>query len=323
MGKDVILVIGANGQVGKALLPQLIEIYGDRSVIAADITANIWEWPCRYITMDATDPKKLYDVIHKYDVTQIYHLAAILSANGERNPFQTWDVNIRTTLNVLDIAKTSKVAKVFIPSSIAVFGPSATKKNTSQFSYLDPSTVYGISKVATENWIYYYNLKHQLDIRSIRYPGIIGSQSIPNGGTTDYAVQMFYQAVAYEVFTCYLKPNTILPMIYIDDAIRATIELMNSPKAALTIRSSYNLAGVSFDPSALAASIRQFIPSLKVYFEPDFRQKIAESWPDSIDDLYAQTDWKWKPLFDLSAITSTMIAEVGTIIEKKGGPIKN
>ncbi|QNL52012.1 NAD-dependent epimerase/dehydratase family protein [Olivibacter sp. SDN3] len=323
MGKDVILVVGANGQVGKALLPQLIEIYGDRSVIAVDITSNIWSWTCRFFSLDATDPKKLYDIIHKYGVTQIYHLAAILSANGERNPSQTWDVNIRTMLNVLEIAKTTKASKVFIPSSIAVFGPSAVKENTEQFSYLDPTTVYGISKVATENWIYYYNVKYHLDIRSLRYPGIIGAQSIPNGGTTDYAVEMFYKAITYEVFTCYLKPGTVLPMIYIDDAIRATIELMDAPLGALRIRSSYNLAATSFDPSTLTACIKQYIPNLKVYFEPDFRQKIAESWPDTIDDHYARTDWQWKPLFDLKAIISSMMAEVRKAIEKKGGSIKN
>lgn len=323
MGKEVILVIGANGQVGKALLPKLISMYGIRSVIAVDINTNIWSWACRYYSLDAADPKKLYEVVHKYNVTQIYHLAAILSANGERNPFQTWEVNIRTVLNVLEISKMLKVSKVFIPSSIAVFGAHAPRERAAQFSLLQPSTVYGISKVATENWIYYYITKHRLDIRSIRYPGIIGSQSVPSGGTTDYAVDMFYQALSHEVFTCYLKPDTMLPMIYMDDAIRATIELMEAPIEKLNIKTSYNVAATSFTPAMLASSIKQSLPNFKVYFEPDFRQKIADSWPAFLDDPDARADWNWEPKFDLDAITSHMIVAVGQILVNKGVAIKS
>ncbi|WP_134091585.1 NAD-dependent epimerase/dehydratase family protein [Olivibacter sp. XZL3] len=317
MGKDVVLVIGANGQVGSALIPRLIEIYGNYAVIASDIRPNIDNLSCRFLLLDATDPKRVYEAVNHYNVTIVYHLAAVLSANAERSPVAGWDLNIRTVLNVLEVAKTRRLAKVFIPSSIAVFGPSTAQQEAQQFSYLDPTTVYGISKVATENWIFYYNRKHQLDVRSIRYPGVIGSETIPSGGTTDYAVEMFYKGLANDVYTCYLKADTALPMIYMEDAIRATIELMDAPKKDLNIQSSYNVEGISFTPSELAQAIKSHIPKLKVYYEPDFRQHIAQSWPCAINDQYAAADWNWKPNFDLFNTVKRMIEKVILELEKK------
>ncbi|HWV70327.1 MAG TPA: NAD-dependent epimerase/dehydratase family protein [Pseudosphingobacterium sp.] len=317
MGKDVVLVIGANGQVGTALIPRLIEIYGNHSVIASDIKPDLQGLSCRFLLLDAIDPKKIYEAVSRYNVTIVYHLAAILSANAERSPIPAWDLNMKTVLNVLEVAKTTKLAKLFIPSSIAVFGPSTAQKEAHQFSYLDPTTVYGVSKVAAENWIFYFNKKHQLDIRSIRYPGVVGSETIPNGGTTDYAVEMFYKGLAHDVYTCYLKASTTLPMIYIDDAIRATIELMEAPKKALTILGSYNVAGVSFNPSDLTEAIKSYTPKLKVYYELDFRQYIAESWPYVINDQYAVSDWNWKPNFDLLKIVNSMVEKVTLQLEKK------
>jgi len=317
MGKDVVLVIGANGQVGTALIPRLIEIYGSQAVIASDIRPSAANLSCRFLLLDALDPKKIYETVNRYNVTIVYHLAAVLSANAERNPVSAWDLNIKTTLNVLEVAKTTKLAKLFIPSSIAVFGPTTAQREAHQFSYLDPTTVYGISKIATENWIFYYNSKHRLDIRSIRYPGIIGSETIPSGGTTDYAVELFYKGLAYNVYTCYLKADTTLPMIYMEDAIQATIELMEAPKKALNISTAYNVAGLSFNPAELAQAIKGYIPNLKVYYEPDFRQHIAESWPCIINDHYALSDWNWKPNFDLLQTVKSMIEKVILQLEKK------
>lgn len=317
MGKDVVLVIGANGQVGTALIPRLIEIYGSNSVIASDVRPATGHLSCRFLLLDALDPKKIYEIVNRYNVTIVYHLAAVLSANAERDPIAAWNLNMRTLLNVLEVAKTIRLPKVFIPSSIAVFGPATAQKEASQFSYLDPATVYGVSKVAAENWIFYFNKKHRLDIRSIRYPGIIGSETVPSGGTTDYAVEMFYKGLAHEVYTCYLKASTTLPMIYIDDAMRATIELMEAPKKTLTVSGAYNVAGLSFNPDELMQAIKNYIPKLKVYYEPDFRQHIAESWPYIINDQYAVADWKWQPHFDLLHIVKSMVEKVILQLEKK------
>lgn len=317
MGKDVVLVVGANGQVGTALIPRLIEIYGSNSVIASDVRPAAQHLSCRFLLLDALDPKKIYETVNRYNVTIVYHLAAVLSANAERDPIAAWDLNMRTLLNVLEVAKTIRLPKVFIPSSIAVFGPTTARKEAKQFSYLDPTTVYGVSKVAAENWIFYYNKKNRLDIRSIRYPGIIGGETVPTGGTTDYAVEMFYKGLAHDVYTCYLKANTTLPMIYIDDAIRATIELMEAPRNILTVSNAYNVAGLSFNPVELVQAIKKYIPKLKVYYEPDFRQHIAESWPYIINDQYAVADWKWQPHFDLLNTVKSMVEKVILQLEKK------
>jgi nucleoside-diphosphate-sugar epimerase len=309
MSKDKILVIGANGQIGTALLPKLQEIYGEDQVVASDLqparqTNAVFE------ILDATQPNALQALIKKQGITQIYHLAAVLSAKGEANPLQAWNINMQTLLNVLEAAKDFRLNKVFIPSSIAVFGESAPRKHTPQQAYLDPTTVYGISKVATENWCQYYHRRYQVDVRSLRYPGVIGYQSLPGGGTTDYAVEIYHKAINGENYTCYLQENTRLPMIYIDDALRATTELMEAPEELISVRTSYNLAGISFTPAELYENIKVFFPEFQCDFVPDFRQAIADSWPESIDDSAAQKDWNWKPKFDLTQITSEMIAHL-------------
>lgn len=312
MKREVILVVGANGQIGSALLPMLQNIYGLNNVIAADLsfsgkTEGIYE------KLDAGDPRLLEEIIKKYSVTQIYHLAAILSAKGEADPIWTWNLNMQTLLNVLEAARKFKLDKVFIPSSIAVFGNSAPAYNTPQKVYLDPSTIYGVSKVAAENWIYYYYHRYNMDIRSLRYPGVISYQSVPGGGTTDYAVDMYHKAASDEECTCFLSSNTRLPMIYINDALRAALELMEAAADRVKIRSSYNLAGLSFTPGELYDSIKEHIPGFRCNYAPDFRQSIADSWPRSIDDSSAREDWGWKPEFDLPMITKEMLDRMSVI----------
>ena len=313
---DRILIIGANGQVGTALLPQLQLLYGINNVIATDLhhpqpDAELYE------RLDATKMDDLAAIVLKYKITQIYHLAAILSAKGEADPVWAWNLNMQTMLNVFEVARTCDVKKVFLPSSIAVFGESAQRDNTPQQTYLDPSTIYGVSKVAAENWSAYYHQRFGLDIRSVRYPGVISYQSMPGGGTTDYAVEIFHKALANEDYTCYLRENTRLPMIYIDDALRATIELMEAPAEQITVRSSYNLAGLSFTPVEIYQEIQKYYPDFKCAFEPDFRQDIANSWPQSIDDGAARQDWGWKPAFDLNTMTVDMFAHLSPVLTTK------
>ncbi|WP_303317981.1 NAD-dependent epimerase/dehydratase family protein [Flavivirga abyssicola] len=304
-----ILVIGANGQVGKVLTKALQDKYGKERIIASDIrksedTNGIFE------VIDATDIDRIKEVVVQYKVTQIYHLAAILSAKGEENPLGTWNINVKTWLNVLEVARIYNIEKVFYPSSIAVFGNSAPRNNTPNNTYLDPTTVYGISKVDGENWAQYYHTKYGLDVRSIRYPGIIGYQSLPGGGTTDYAVDIYHKAVLNERFTCFLREDTVLPMIFIDDAVRATIEIMEAPVENIKMRTSYNIEGISFSPKEIASEIRELYPDFKIDYKPDFRQDIAEEWPKSIDDSEAKMDWGWQPKYDLYSITETMIREL-------------
>lgn len=303
--KDKILVIGANGQIGSALVPRLEEIYGEGNIVASDINSpaknvNLFEH------LDATKASDLGVVIRKHKITQIYHLAAILSAKGEADPHWAWNINMQTLLNVLEASREFKLDKTFIPSSIAVFGPSSGQVMTQQNACLAPSTIYGVSKVATENWCSYYHYKYGVDVRSLRYPGVISHQSLPGGGTTDYAVDIFHKAVDGEKYTCYLKPDTILPMIYIDDALRATIELMETATEKITIRTSYNLSGLSFTPDELYQSIKSIAPSFEIEYQPDFRQTIADSWPGSIDDSVARHEWKWQPEFDLGRMSRDM-----------------
>ncbi|SHI78722.1 NAD-dependent epimerase/dehydratase family protein [Aquimarina spongiae] len=307
--KTVVLIIGANGQLGSVLTTALQDKFGANNVIASDLRKRdgykeIFE------VIDATDIQRIEEVVQKYKVTQIYHLAAILSAKGEENPLQTWDINMKTLFNVLEVSRKQHIEKVFFPSSIAVFGEGALLDNTPNTSYLDPATVYGISKAAGENWAQYYFLKYGLDVRSIRYPGVIGYQSLPGGGTTDYAVDIYHKAVLNEKFDCFLKEDATLPMIFMDDAIRATIELMEAPKEAITMRTSYNIAGVSFSPSEVVAEIRKLYPDFDVVYNPDFRQEIASKWPRSIDDSKARQDWGWKASYDLEGITTTMINQL-------------
>lgn len=316
MKQEKILVIGANGQLGSVLTQKLQERYGMDAIVASDLNFKD-KFEGLFEQLDATDYDALKYVVEKHKVTQIYHLAAILSANGEKAPLRTWDVNMQTFFNVLEVAKNHDVKKVFYPSSIAVFGSNIQRENTPQNSNLTPSTVYGISKVAGENWANYYFEKYGLDIRSIRYPGIIGYQSLPGGGTTDYAIDIYHKAINHETFECFLAESTKLPMIYMDDAIRATIELMETPAEKITLRTSYNLAGMSFTPQELFESIKEMYPDFNIVYNPDYRQQIADSWPMSIDDTQAQKDFNWKPKFDLKSMTEDMIKNLESINKKK------
>jgi len=306
MSKTVILIIGSNGQLGTVLSEELRKIYGDSYVITSDLFKRI-DSVDNFIKLDATDFKALEEVVVKNKITQIYHLAAILSAKGEQNPLATWDLNMKTLFNVLEVSRLHKVEKVFFPSSIAVFGNNVDKENTLQSSNLTPSSVYGMSKVAGENWAHYYYVKYGLDVRSLRYPGVIGYQSLPGGGTTDYAVSIYHEAIKNIEFDCFLAAKTTLPMIYMDDAIRATLELMEAPKEHISIRTSYNIAGMSFNPEEIAASIKEHYPNFQIKYNPDFRQGIADSWPKIINDTDARNDWNWKPEYDLKLMTKTMI----------------
>ena len=306
MKQDRILIIGAGGQIGAVLTDALREVYQADNVIASDLR-DLGPQDGPVETLNALDPLALEAVVKKWKITQIYHLAAILSATGEKDPMKAWDINMRSLFNVLEISRQCNLAKVYFPSSIAVFGREAAHTNTPQYEVLIPETVYGISKVAGENWANYYNRRYGLDVRSLRYPGIIGYQSMPGGGTTDYAVDIYHYAIQAKPYECFLTQDTSLPMLYMPDAIRATLELMEAPANRLSVRTSYNLAGMSFTPAEAAASIRKLMPNFKISYNPDFRQAIADSWPASIDDSAARHDWGWKPEFDLDAMTKDML----------------
>jgi len=305
-----ILVIGANGQLGSVLTKALQSRFGFNNVIASDIQAAP-NYKGLFEVLDATDRNRILEVVTKYAITQVYHLAAILSAKGEADPLSTWDINMNMLFNVLEVSRISGMDKVFFPSSIAVFGEDAPVDFTPNNANLNPATVYGMSKAAGENWAQYYFLKYGLDVRSIRYPGVIGYQSLPGGGTTDYAVDIFHKAVLEEEFSCFLEEGTTLPMIFMEDAIRATLELMEAPKENITFRTSYNLAGSSFSPRDIVKEIRNYYPDFQVRYEPDFRQEIASRWPNSINDTEARKDWGWKAEYDLKEITRTMIEKLG------------
>lgn len=306
MSKEIILVTGANGQIGSVLTAALRNSFGFSNVIATDIrNSEINDGP--FEILNVLDTAAFSALIDRYHVTQIYHLAAILSAKGEANPLKTWDINMTGLFNVLDVAREKKIRKVFFPSSIAVFGSDIPRQNTPQNAVLKPTTVYGMSKVAGELWSQYYFNRYGLDVRSLRYPGVIGHQSDPGGGTTDYAVEIYHYAVKGKPYACFLKKDTFLPMIYMEDAIRATLELMEAPADSLKIRTSYNLAGMSFSPAEVAVSIQNEVPGFKILYQPDFRQEIADSWPESIDDSPARMDWHWKPHFDLASMTRDML----------------
>ncbi|MBV6441640.1 MAG: NAD-dependent epimerase/dehydratase family protein [Haliscomenobacteraceae bacterium CHB4] len=306
MKQDRILIIGAGGQIGSVLTDALREVYQPDNVVATDLRdLGPQEGPVEIL--NALDPLALEEVVKKWKINQIYHLAAILSATGEKDPMKAWDINMRSLFNVLEISRQRNLAKVYFPSSIAVFGREAAHANTPQYEVLIPETVYGISKVAGENWANYYYRRYGVDVRSIRYPGIIGYQSMPGGGTTDYAVDIYHYAIQAKPYECFLSQDTSLPMLYMPDAIRATLELMEAPANRLSVRTSYNLAGMSFTPAEVAASIRKLMSNFKITYKPDFRQAIADSWPASIDDSAARHDWGWKPEFDLDAMTKDML----------------
>ncbi|MEP7258770.1 MAG: NAD-dependent epimerase/dehydratase family protein [Flavitalea sp.] len=307
--KGNILVIGAYGQLGAELTEALKCRYGHSHVIATDVRTPAYlsdeEDSCLYF--DVLNKRALESIVTKYNITQIYLLASMLSANGECTPMDAWKLNMQGLLNVLEVAKEQLISKVFWPSSIAVFGHHAPKKPCPQHTVLQPATVYGISKSAGEDWCQYYFNKYGVDVRSIRFPGLISYTSMPSGGSTDYAVAIFHQALKQGAYTCYLKPTVTLPMMYMPDAVRAAIELMEAPAEDLTVRTSYNISGMSFTPGQLAAQIKKGAPGFRVSYQPDYRQSIVETWPTSIDDRIARRDWKWLPEYDLPSMTEDML----------------
>jgi nucleoside-diphosphate-sugar epimerase len=309
MKKEKILVIGASGQIGVELTLALRKIYGEANVIASDLREQnpLLQGTGPYVSLDVMNKEMLHVQVIRQGITQIYLLAAILSATGEKNPGLAWNLNMTGLLNVLDIAREENLTKVYWPSSIAVFGPTSPKVNCPQHTIIEPTTVYGISKYAGEFWCNYYHHRYGLDVRSIRYPGLISYKSAPGGGTTDYAIEMYHEALSAEKYVCYIKENTALPMMYMPDAIRATLELMESPADKIKVRTSYNVSAISFTPGQLADEIRKRIPAFKVDYKPDYRQAIADSWPGSIDDSSARNDWAWKEEYDLSRMTDDML----------------
>ncbi|BEP46045.1 NAD-dependent epimerase/dehydratase family protein [Variovorax sp. V15] len=302
-----ILVVGANGQLGTELAVALAERHGAENVIVSDRLESGRHQSLRYETLDVTDTRRLAGLIEKHRVTQIYHLAAALSASGETRPAWAWKLNMDGLLNVLEAARHYKLDKVFWPSSIAAFGPTTPEDGTPQTTVMEPGTVYGISKLAGEGWCRWYFEKHGVDVRSLRYPGLISWKTSPGGGTTDYAIDIFHAALKSERYTCFLEPDEYLPMLYMDDAVRATLELMEAPTTDITERGSYNLAGLSFTPREIAAEIRKHLPDFEIVYEPDFRQAIASSWPNSIDDRCARSDWGWRHRYDLSQLVNEML----------------
>jgi nucleoside-diphosphate-sugar epimerase len=308
MVKERILVIGACGQIGVELTLALRKIYGGLNVVASDLREEheLLKGTGPYVSMDVMNKEMLHVQVIRQHFTQIYLLAAILSATGEKNPPLAWNLNMTGLLNVLDIAREEKISKVYWPSSIAVFGPTSPRKDCPQQTIIEPTTVYGISKFAGEFWCNYFHHRYGLDIRSLRYPGLISYKSSPGGGTTDYSVEIFHEALEEKKYDCFLRADTYLPMMYMPDAIRATIELMEAPAERITVRTSYNISGMSFSPKEIAASIKKHIPEFEISYKPDYRQAIADSWPQSIDDSTATRDWGWKPEYNLEKMTADM-----------------
>ena len=313
-----ILIIGACGQIGTELTVKLRSIYGNENVIAADIRKlnndivnnGIFE------VVNALDYNQIEHLVEQYQITDVYLMAALLSATAEKNPAFAWDLNMNSLFHVLNLAKAKKIKKIFWPSSIAVFGPTTPRENTPQYTIMEPSTVYGISKQTGERWCEYYNHQYGVDVRSIRYPGLISWSTEPGGGTTDYAVDIFHKAITEGKFTSFLEENTTLPMMYMDDAIKATIQIMQTESEQIKIRSSYNLAAMSFSPKQIFEEIKKHYPHFSIAYQPDFRQKIANSWPASIDDSLARTDWNWKNDYDLESMTKEMFHKLNTEIYK-------
>ena len=309
-----ILIIGANGQIGSELVGALAQIHGAQNVIASDIGANNVYKAERYTQLDVLDRERLAALIADESITQVYQLAALLSATGEQAPLKAWTLNMDGLLNILEVARergeAGKPLRVFWPSSIAAFGPNTPAQNTPQYTIMDPTTIYGISKLAGERLCEYYFTKYGVDVRSIRYPGIISFKSPPGGGTTDYAIAIFHAALRGERYDCFLGPETTLPMIYMPDAIRATIELMDAPSDNIAIRSAYNVAGLSFNPRELAAAITVALPDFKIAYAPDSRQAIADTWPQSLDDAKATADWGWKAQIGLEQLVADMLENI-------------
>ena len=308
MVREKILVIGASGQIGVELTLALRKMYGNVNVVASDLREEneLLRGSGPYVSLDVMNKEMLHVQVIRQNITQIYLLADILSATGEKNPGLAWHLNMQGLLNVLDIAREEKLQKVYWPSSIAVFGPTSPKKNCPQQTIIEPTTVYGISKYAGEFWCNYFHQRFGVDVRSLRYPGLISYKSAPGGGTTDYAVEIFHEALEEKKYECFLKEDAYLPMMYMPDAIRATIELMEAPADKISVRTSYNLSGMSFSPKEIAGEIKEHIPDFKISYKPDYRQKIADSWPESIDDTVARKDWGWKEEYDLKGMTKDM-----------------
>ena len=304
-----ILILGACGQIGTELTYALREKYGNNTIIASDIREGneslMDSGP--FELLDATDYNALEEVVAYYEISEVYLMAAMLSATAEKFPMRAWNLNMNSLFNVLNLAKEKKIDKVFWPSSIAVFGSNTPSENTPQNTIMEPSTVYGISKQSGERWCNYYFNKYGVDVRSIRYPGLISWKTMPGGGTTDYAIEIYHKALTTKTYTCFLEKDTKLPMMFMDDAIRATLLLMESDSEDIKIRSSYNLAAMSFSPEEIADSIQSRIPDFNITYDPDFRQEIADSWPNSIDDSQARIDWGWKSEFDLEKTTAEML----------------
>ncbi|MBP8755067.1 MAG: NAD-dependent epimerase/dehydratase family protein [Chitinophagales bacterium] len=309
--QNKILLIGACGQIGSELTAYLRNKKGNENIIAADIKeppAAIADGP--FEILNVLDKQALADLIKKHEITEIYNLAAMLSATGEKYPLKAWDLNMNGLLNTLELAKELPIKKIFWPSSIAVFGPSTPVTNTPQLTVMEPQTIYGISKLAGERLCEWYFLKHGIDVRSIRYPGLISYKAEPGGGTTDYAVDIYFQAKRKGSYDCFLEKDTILPMMYMPDALRATVDLMETDAEQIKVRSSYNVAAMSFSPEMISESIKKQLPDFTITYTPDFRQQIAVTWPQSIDDSIARNHWNWKPEYDLDAMTKDMLANI-------------
>ncbi|MFC0603308.1 NAD-dependent epimerase/dehydratase family protein [Winogradskyella pulchriflava] len=313
-----ILIIGACGQIGTELTAKLREIHGVDNVIASDINTRkldlVNSGPFEII--DAKNFNAIKDCCKNHNIDTVYLMAALLSATGEKYPMEAWDLNMNSLFHVLNLAKGGNIKKIFWPSSIAVFGPTTPRENTPQHTICEPTTVYGITKQVGERWCEYYNNKYGVDVRSIRYPGIISHKAMPGGGTTDYAVEIYHEAIKNGSYECFLSENTSLPMMFMEDAIKATINLMEAPSEQLTIRSAYNLSAISFTPKDIFESIKNHLPDFEITYNPDFRQAIADSWPSSIDDSVARKDWNWKESFNLEAMTTVMLKE----LKKKYNP---
>jgi len=308
-----ILVTGSTGQIGSELTLELRKKYGGENVVAVGHKRKPSETLLRsgpFVQVDLSNEKNTEEVVKDYDIDTIYHLAAVLSATGEENPKAAWAINMGSLYNILEVARKLELLRIFWPSSIAAFGPTTPRVNTPQETVLLPTTMYGVSKVAGELLCNYYFIKYGIDVRGLRYPGIISSEVLPGGGTTDYAVAIFYEAIKNKHYTCFVKEDTVLPMMYMPDCIKATIDIMEADPAKVKRHDSYNVAGMSFSVGELAAEIKKYIPEFKCDYKPDFRQKIADSWPMSIDDSTARKDWGWKPAYDLVAMTKDMIQKL-------------
>lgn len=312
-----ILITGACGQLGSELTAELRKIQGNENVVASDIVEpnpHLGDGPFEYL--DVMDRQRFEEVIESYDISVVFHLAALLSASAEKKIDLAWQLNMDGLLNALNIARDKSIKKLFWPSSIAVFGPDAQKIKTPQNSPCNPTTVYGITKVAGEQWCAYYQRKFGVDVRSLRYPGLIGYKALPGGGTTDYAVDIYHKALAGETFSCFLEKESALPMMYMSDAVKAAIDLMQAPSEKITVRTSYNVSAISFSPEEIAASIKSRLPEFEIEYHPDYRQDIASSWPDSIEDIAARNDWNWAPEFNLERMTEDILEHLPSLIQK-------